>query len=102
MSYNAARIMVRKAGRLVGIHPRPHDLRRHSATFASRSRTPIEIVSKLIMRHALIFNPLSMMADMCLLMVSPSDLSWPAYAPGDNLVIMRDAAQQSMHGRIPR
>ena len=52
MSYNAARIMVRKAGRLVGIHLRPHDLRRHAATFASRSGTPIEIVSKVIMRHA--------------------------------------------------
>jgi integrase/recombinase XerD len=52
ISYNAARIMVRKAGRLVGIHLRPHDLRRHAATFASRSGTPIEIVSKVIMRHA--------------------------------------------------
>jgi integrase len=44
--------MVRKAGRLVGIYLRPHDLRRHAATFASRSGTPIEIVSKVIMRHA--------------------------------------------------
>ena len=52
ISYNAARIMVWKAGRLVGIHLRPHDLRRHAATFASRSGTPIEIVSKVIMRHA--------------------------------------------------
>jgi integrase len=52
ISYNAARIMVRKAGGLVGIHLRPHDLRRHAATFASRSGTPIEIVSKVIMRHA--------------------------------------------------
>jgi len=43
---------VRKAGRLVGIHLRPHDLRRHAATFASRSGTPIEIASKVIMRHA--------------------------------------------------
>jgi integrase/recombinase XerD len=44
--------LVRKAGRLVGIHLRPHDLRRQAATFASRSGTPIEIVSKVIMRHA--------------------------------------------------
>jgi len=29
-----------------------HDLRRHSATYASRSGVPIEIVSKLILRHA--------------------------------------------------
>jgi integrase len=45
ISYQAARVLVKKAGRLVGIHLRPHDLRRHSATFASRSGTPIEIVS---------------------------------------------------------
>ena len=31
---------------------RPHDLRRHAATHASRSGTPIEIVSKVILRHA--------------------------------------------------
>jgi integrase len=41
IGYNAARIMVWKAGRLVGIHLRPHDLRRCAATFASRSGTPI-------------------------------------------------------------
>jgi integrase/recombinase XerD len=53
ISYNATRIMVEKASRLVGIHLRPHDLlRRHAATFASRPGTPIEIVSKVIMRHA--------------------------------------------------
>ena len=33
-------------------HLRPHDLRRHAATHASRSGTPIEIVSKVILRHA--------------------------------------------------
>jgi len=37
---------------LVGIHLRPHDLRRHAAKFASRSGTPIEIVSKVILRHS--------------------------------------------------
>ncbi|MCK4791467.1 MAG: site-specific integrase [Desulfobacteraceae bacterium] len=31
---------------------RPHDLRRNPATHASRSGTPIEIVSKVILRHA--------------------------------------------------
>jgi len=36
----------------VPLHLRPHDLRRHAATFASRSGTPIEIVNKVIMRHA--------------------------------------------------
>jgi len=52
ITYTAARVMVRKAGALVGIHLRPHDLRRHSATYASRSGVPVEIVSKVILRHA--------------------------------------------------
>ncbi|MFC1814954.1 tyrosine-type recombinase/integrase [Thermodesulfobacteriota bacterium] len=50
--YEAAREMVAKAGSVVGIHVRPHDLRRHAATYASRSGVPIEIVSKIILRHA--------------------------------------------------
>ncbi len=50
--YEAARAMVKKTGEKVGIHLRPHDLRRHSATYASRSGVPIEIVSKIILRHA--------------------------------------------------
>jgi integrase len=52
ISYVAAWSMVKKAGRLVNIELRPHDLRRHAATYASRSGTPIEIVSKVILRHA--------------------------------------------------
>jgi integrase len=31
---------------------KPHDLRRHAATYASRSGTPLEIVSKVLLRHA--------------------------------------------------
>ncbi len=50
--YEAAREMVAKAGNVVGIHLRPHDLRRHAATYASRSGVPIEIVSKVILRHS--------------------------------------------------
>ena len=50
--YEAAREMVAKAGNMVGIHLRPHDLRRHAATYASRSGVPIEIVSKVILRHS--------------------------------------------------
>jgi integrase/recombinase XerD len=50
--YEAAREMVAKAGGVVGIHLRPHDLRRHAATFASRSGVPIEIISKIILRHS--------------------------------------------------
>ena len=30
----------------------PHDLRRHATTYASRSGLPIEIVSKVILRHS--------------------------------------------------
>ena len=52
ISYAAARVVVKKARDQVGIHLRPHDLRRHSATYASRSGTPIEVVSKVILRHS--------------------------------------------------
>ena len=48
----AARLVAKKARRLVGTELRPHDLRRHAATYASRSGVPIEIVSKVILRHA--------------------------------------------------
>ena len=50
--YEAARSVVRKAGNQVGIKLRPHDLRRHAATHASRSGVPVEIVSKVILRHS--------------------------------------------------
>ena len=52
LTYQGARMIVKRAGALVGIKLRPHDLRRHAATHASRSGTPIEIVSKVILRHA--------------------------------------------------
>jgi integrase/recombinase XerD len=52
ISYTAGREVVNKAGKAVGIHLKPHDLRRHAATYASRSGVPIEIVSKVILRHA--------------------------------------------------
>jgi integrase/recombinase XerD len=52
ITYAAARIIVKNAGDLVGIHLKPHDLRRHAATYASRSGTPIEIVSKILLRHS--------------------------------------------------
>lgn len=52
ITYATARIIVKKAGNLVGIHLRPHDLRRHSATYASRSGTPLEIISKVLLRHS--------------------------------------------------
>jgi hypothetical protein len=46
ITYTAARVMVKKAGTLVGVHLRPHDLRRHAATYASRSGVSVEIVSE--------------------------------------------------------
>ena len=52
LTYAAARLIVIKAGDIVGIHVRPHDLRRHAATYASRSGTPLEIVSKVLLRHS--------------------------------------------------
>ncbi len=52
ITYAGARKIVLKAGNMVGIKLRPHDLRRHAATFASRSGVPIEIVSKVMLRHA--------------------------------------------------
>ncbi len=52
ITYETARVMVKKAGEIVGIKLRPHDLRRHAATYASRSGVPIEIVSKIILRHS--------------------------------------------------
>jgi len=50
--YEAARAIVKKAGDLVNIHLRPHDLRRYAATYASRCGVPLEIVSKVILRHS--------------------------------------------------
>ena len=52
ITYAGARLVVKKAGDLVGIKVRPHDLRRHAATYASRSGTPLEIVSKVLLRHS--------------------------------------------------
>ncbi len=52
IGYAGARAMVKKSGELAGVKLRPHDMRRHAATFASRGGTPIEIISKVILRHA--------------------------------------------------
>ena len=52
LSTQGAREIVKRAARLVGVHVRPHDLRRFAATYASRSGTPLEIVSKVILRHS--------------------------------------------------
>ncbi len=52
ITYVTAWTIVHKAGALVGVKLSPHDLRRHAATYASSSGIPIEIVSKVILRHS--------------------------------------------------
>jgi integrase/recombinase XerD len=51
ISYSTARAIIRNLGAQLKISIRPHDLRRHSATYASRNGVPLEIVSKVILRH---------------------------------------------------
>ncbi len=51
LSYSGARALITRAAAQVGIPLRPHDLRRYAATFASRSGVPLEIVSKVLLRH---------------------------------------------------
>ena len=43
--------MIKKLGEKVGIKLNPHDLRRHSAPFASRNSVPLELISKVLLRH---------------------------------------------------
>ena len=50
--YEVARALVKKAGKMVGVWLNPHDLRRFAATYASRCGVPVEIISKVILRHA--------------------------------------------------
>jgi hypothetical protein len=38
-------------GQKVGIKLNPRDLRRHSATYASRNGVPLELISKVLLRH---------------------------------------------------
>ena len=52
LTYTAAGLIFIKAGNVIGVHIKPHDLRRHAATYASRSGTPLEIVSKVLLRHS--------------------------------------------------
>ncbi len=43
--------MIKKLGEKVGIKLNPHDLRRHSAPFASRNSVPLELISKVLLHH---------------------------------------------------
>jgi len=49
--YSTARSLVRELGAKLNVHVSPHDLRRYSATYASRNGVPLEVVSKVILRH---------------------------------------------------
>ena len=48
--YSTARSMVKRLGDKRDMKIRPHDLRRHSATYASRNGIPLEVISKIILR----------------------------------------------------
>ena len=49
--YTSVRNLVSDLGKKLNIKIAPHDLRRHSATYASRNGVPLEIISKVILRH---------------------------------------------------
>lgn len=49
--YSTARSFVKRLGENMNVKIRPHDLRRHSATYASRNGVPLEVISKVILRH---------------------------------------------------
>jgi integrase len=49
--YTTVRNLVTKLGQKLNVQISPHDLRRHSATYASRNGVPLEIISKVILRH---------------------------------------------------
>jgi integrase len=51
LCYTAVRNLVMKIGMKLNVKISPHDLRRHSATYASRNGVPLEIISKIILRH---------------------------------------------------
>lgn len=52
ISYSTIYRMIQKSSSVLNVSLKPHDLRRHAATQASRSNIPLEIVSKVILRHA--------------------------------------------------
>ena len=43
---------MKKAGDRADVNIKPHDFRRHAATYASRMGLPLEVVSKVLLRHA--------------------------------------------------
>jgi len=51
LCYTTLRNLVTGLGKKLNVKISPHDLRRHSATYASRNGVPLEIISKIILRH---------------------------------------------------
>ena len=51
LCYTSVRNLVTGLGKKLNVKISPHDLRRHSATYASRNGVPLEIISKVILRH---------------------------------------------------
>jgi integrase/recombinase XerD len=45
------RALIKRFGEKFNVKVSPHDLRRHSATYASRNGVPLEIISKVLLRH---------------------------------------------------
>jgi integrase/recombinase XerD len=51
LCYTTVRNLVTGLGKKLNVKISPHDLRRHSATYASRNGVPLKIISKIILRH---------------------------------------------------
>ena len=49
--YSTARALIKKLAGGLNVVLTPHDLRRYSATHASRNGVPLEIISKVLLRH---------------------------------------------------
>ncbi len=49
--YSTVRSLIKKLGDKFHVKMSPHDFRRHSATYASRNGVPLEIISKVLLRH---------------------------------------------------
>jgi integrase len=49
--YSTARALIKKLAGGMNVVLTPHDLRRYSATNASRNGVPLEIISKVLLRH---------------------------------------------------
>jgi integrase len=51
VSYSTVRSLIKKLGAKFNVKISHHDFRRHAATYASRNGVPLEIISKVLLRH---------------------------------------------------